>query len=73
MLIECGLPGVAAVRWEEQLTEDKHHKGVRDFGDDLLVAPVLQEGNTRRIYLPEGAWLCLYTGISDSTGGNGVA
>lgn len=33
------------------------------FGDDLLVAPVLQEGaDQHRVYLPEGSWYDLHTG-----------
>lgn len=32
------------------------------LGDALLVAPVLEEhALTRRVYLPEGEWVCLYT------------
>ena len=27
------------------------------FGDELLVAPVVKESNTREIYLPEGVWV----------------
>ncbi|MBO9571411.1 MAG: glycoside hydrolase family 31 protein, partial [Chitinophagaceae bacterium] len=32
------------------------------FGNALLVAPVLAEGNSRRVYLPEGSWINYYTG-----------
>jgi alpha-glucosidase len=33
------------------------------FGDHLLVAPVITEGETRRtLYLPAGHWQCFYTG-----------
>ncbi len=33
------------------------------FGDDLLVAPVVQEGQTEKeVYLPEGEWVDLWNG-----------
>lgn len=32
------------------------------FGDDFLVAPVMNSENKRDIYLPEGTWINLFTG-----------
>jgi len=32
------------------------------FGDDMLVAPVMNSDNRRDVYLPEGAWRNLFTG-----------
>ncbi len=32
------------------------------FGDDLLVAPVMNSDNKRDVYLPEGEWVNLFTG-----------
>ncbi|WP_346860779.1 alpha-xylosidase [uncultured Draconibacterium sp.] len=32
------------------------------FGDDMLVAPVMNDENCRDIYLPEGNWVNLFTG-----------
>jgi alpha-D-xyloside xylohydrolase len=32
------------------------------FGDDFLVAPVMNSDNQRDVYLPEGTWVCLFNG-----------
>jgi alpha-D-xyloside xylohydrolase len=32
------------------------------FGDDFLVAPVMNSENRRDIYLPEGKWVNFFTG-----------
>jgi alpha-D-xyloside xylohydrolase len=32
------------------------------FGSDLLVAPLIEEGNSRRVYLPPGSWIDYQTG-----------
>jgi alpha-D-xyloside xylohydrolase len=38
------------------------------FGDDFLVAPVMNSGNARDIYLPEGRWINLFSGeITDGS------
>ncbi|AWW31203.1 alpha-xylosidase [Echinicola strongylocentroti] len=34
------------------------------FGDDFLVAPVMNSENARRVYLPEGDWVNFFTGVS---------
>lgn len=33
------------------------------FGDDFLVAPVMNSQNIRDVYLPEGKWVSLFTGV----------
>ncbi len=38
------------------------------FGSDMLVAPLLEEGNSRDIYLPPGEWIDYQTGETYSTG-----
>jgi alpha-glucosidase len=46
--------------------DDRHARETEDaylFGDALLVAPVLQPGQTaRHVYLPQGTWVDWYTG-----------
>ena len=32
------------------------------FGDDFLVAPVMNSENMRDVYLPEGEWINFFTG-----------
>ncbi|MEO8237357.1 MAG: alpha-xylosidase [Flavobacterium sp.] len=32
------------------------------FGDDFLVAPIMNSENTRDVYLPEGSWVNFFTG-----------
>lgn len=34
------------------------------FGTDLLVAPLMEEGNRRQVYLPPGRWIDYQTGIA---------
>ncbi len=34
------------------------------FGDDFLVAPVMNENSSRDVYLPEGNWLDFWTGAT---------
>ena len=38
------------------------------FGDDLIVAPVMNSNNKRDVYLPEGEWINLFDG-SETNGG----
>lgn len=60
---EHGLPMVRAL-----LVEFPHDKGawyVEDeymFGSQMLVAPLLESGNSRDVYLPEGKWIDYQTG-----------
>jgi alpha-D-xyloside xylohydrolase len=32
------------------------------FGSDMLVAPLMEEGNSRKVYLPPGSWIDYQTG-----------
>lgn len=58
-----GLPLMRALMIE--YPEDQRVYGIYDeylFGDDLLVAPIIEEGAlTRKVYLPEGTWFNLWT------------
>ena len=60
---ERGLPMVRAL-----LVEFPHDKGawyVEDeymFGSQILVAPLLESGNSREVYLPRGKWIDYQTG-----------
>ena len=60
---ERGLPMVRAL-----LVEFPHDKGawlVEDeymFGSQILVAPLLESGNSRDVYLPKGMWIDYQTG-----------
>ncbi len=38
------------------------------FGPDFLVAPVVDEGTQRPVYLPVGRWIDLWTGVETSGG-----
>jgi alpha-D-xyloside xylohydrolase len=54
--------------------DDKNVYGIEDeytFGDAFLLAPILTENDTRRIYLPEGAWIDLNTGEEYTVGKSG--
>ncbi len=42
------------------------------FGDAFLVAPILDNTYSRDIYLPEGEWIDLYTGIEYTVGKDGM-
>ena len=42
------------------------------FGDAFLIAPILDEKDTRKIYLPEGEWMDLNTGKEYSVGKDGM-
>jgi len=54
--------------------DDKNVYGIEDeymFGDAFLIAPILNENNVRKIYLPEGEWLDLNTGEEYPVGAEG--
>lgn len=62
--MKTGVPLMRAL-WLEY-PEDKQAGDIYDeylFGDDLLVAPVVEEGKTeRQVYIPRGLWKNLFTG-----------
>lgn len=62
--VKTGVPLMRAL-WLEY-PEDKKAGTIYDeylFGDDLLVAPVVEEGKTeRKVYIPRGSWKHLFTG-----------
>ncbi|PWJ50483.1 TIM-barrel domain-containing protein [Faecalicatena contorta] len=62
--VQSGIPMMRALFIE--FPEDESTWDIFDqymFGDDLLVAPVISEGATfRRVYVPRGEWIHLFTG-----------
>jgi len=64
--VECarsGQPIVRALVLDYQ--EDPTTHTIDDqylFGRDMLVAPILDAGNSRRLYLPQGQWMDYWTG-----------
>jgi alpha-D-xyloside xylohydrolase len=60
---ECGLPMVRALLVE--FPEDKGAWLVEDeymFGSQMLVAPLMESGTERDVYLPRGKWIDYQTG-----------
>jgi Glycosyl hydrolases family 31 TIM-barrel domain/Domain of unknown function (DUF5110)/Glycosyl hydrolase family 31 C-terminal domain len=49
------------LEWPE-LAQAYRHFHEYYFGDELLVAPVLQADGERRVYLPPGSWMDFFTG-----------
>ena len=43
------------------------------FGSDLLVAPLLSDTDSRKVYLPEGSWIDYQTGKTYSQGWHTIA
>ncbi len=64
---KCVATGVPMMRalWVE-FPQDEKAGAIYDqymFGDDLMVAPVVEEGKTERsVYVPEGTWKNIFTG-----------
>ncbi len=62
--VETGVPMMRAL-WVE-FPEDRKAGEIFDqymFGDDLMAAPVVEEGRTEReVYVPEGEWRNIFTG-----------
>ncbi|MCF7803321.1 MAG: hypothetical protein K9N46_11590 [Candidatus Marinimicrobia bacterium] len=55
---EMGIPMVRHLAWEwpeDENVHDLHYQYL--FGDDLLVAPVIDKKTSRTVYLPEGQWV----------------
>jgi len=60
---QTGYPVIRAL-WMHH-PQDKTCRHIDDqyyFGDDMLVAPVMNSENKRDIYLPEGNWIHFFTG-----------
>jgi alpha-D-xyloside xylohydrolase len=54
-----------------QYQDDARARAAKDeylFGPDLLVAPVIDEGTQRAVYLPEGDWVDYWTGAEIAGG-----
>lgn len=62
--VETGVPMMRAL-WVE-FPKDENAADIFDqymFGDDLMVAPIVEEGKTQRqVYVPAGEWKNLFTG-----------
>ncbi|MCD8262240.1 MAG: alpha-xylosidase [Bacteroides sp.] len=61
--IDSGYPLLRALIFHHP--EDKLCRHIDDqyyFGDDFLVAPVMNSENRREVYLPEGEWVDFFTG-----------
>ena len=51
--------------------DDARARAAKDeylFGPDLLVAPVIDEGMQRTVYLPQGEWVDYWTGAAVAGG-----
>lgn len=60
---ETGYPVLRALIFHH--LDDKMCQHIDDqyyFGDDIMVAPVMNDHNRRDIYLPKGQWVNLFTG-----------
>jgi alpha-D-xyloside xylohydrolase len=60
---KTGMPIMRALVLEYQ--DDARARAAKDeylFGPDMLVAPVVDEGNARPVYLPPGEWVDYWTG-----------
>lgn len=62
--VQTGVPMMRAL-WVE-FPKDENAADIFDqymFGDDLMVAPIVEEGKTQRqVYVPAGEWKNLFTG-----------
>jgi alpha-D-xyloside xylohydrolase len=66
---KTGMPLMRALvlNWQD----DPRARTTKDeylFGPDFLVAPVIDEGTQRPVYLPPGAWVNYWTGAQDAGG-----
>ncbi|HEV2646835.1 MAG TPA: TIM-barrel domain-containing protein [Acidobacteriaceae bacterium] len=66
---KTGMPMMRALvlNWQD----DRRARDAKDeymFGPDFLVAPVVDEGTQRAVYLPAGAWVDYWTGKAESGG-----
>ena len=66
---KTGMPPMCALVLQYQ--DDPRARATRDeylFGPDFLVAPVIDEGTQRTVYLPPGDWVEYWTGKDDPGG-----
>ena len=66
---KTGMPLMRALVLQYQ--DDSRARATRDeylFGPDFLVAPVIDEGTQRTVYLPAGDWVEYWTGKDDPGG-----
>ena len=71
---KTGMPLMRALVLEYQ--DDATARAIKDeylFGPDFLVAPVIDAGTQRAVYLPPGDWVEYWTGRDDSGGREVVA
>jgi alpha-D-xyloside xylohydrolase len=64
---KTGMPLMRALVLNYQ--DDPHARTAKDeylFGPDLLVAPIIDDGTQRTVYLPPGEWIDYWTGTSQS-------
>jgi alpha-D-xyloside xylohydrolase len=64
---KTGMPIMRALVLNYQ--DDSHARTAKDeylFGPDFLVAPIVDEGVQRAVYLPPGEWIDYWTGTSQS-------
>jgi alpha-D-xyloside xylohydrolase len=63
--VRCGMTSLPMVRALVLEFQDDPNTFTLDdqylFGESLLIAPILSERNTRRVYLPEGLWTDFWT------------
>ena len=58
-----GLPAMRPDFWEKMDEEESRDMYAYFFGDELFVCPVLKKGaEKRKVYLPDGKWVHLWTG-----------
>ena len=66
---KTGMPMMRALVLKYQ--DDARARAAKDeylFGPDFLVAPVIDEGTQRAVYLPAGEWVDYWTGKADAGG-----
>jgi alpha-D-xyloside xylohydrolase len=71
---KTGMPMMRALVLNYQ--DDPRARATKDeylFGDDFLVAPVIDAGTQRAVYLPAGEWVDYWTGRQDAGGKTLVA
>ena len=58
-----GIPALRPDFWTAEDFEDSSDPYAYFLGDDLFVCPVIRKGaKKRRVFLPEGDWVCFWSG-----------